>query len=101
MTASSWQTGSYKDVQEAGVNFIKHGADGEVVSSLAASLIDLLYAVALAHRILFAANVPAFENLTQLAKLPPRGFDVFALPMKIGGGTGAPLRAIAVLPPSS
>ncbi len=51
------------------------------------------------HRILFAANVPAFENLTQLVKLPPRGFDVFALPMKIGGGTGAPLRAIAVLPP--
>jgi len=49
------------------------------------------------HRILFAANVPVFENLTQLVKLPPRGFDVFALPMKIGGGTGAPLRAIAVL----
>jgi kynurenine formamidase len=52
------------------------------------------------HRILFDANVPAFENLTQLAQLPPRGFDVFALPMKIGGGSGAPLRAIAVLPTS-
>ncbi len=49
------------------------------------------------HRILFGANVPAFENLAQLELLPPRGFDVFALPMKIGGGSGAPLRAIAVL----
>jgi kynurenine formamidase len=51
------------------------------------------------HRILFAANIPAFENLKSLGELPPRGFVVYALPMKIGGGTGAPLRAVAVLSP--
>jgi len=51
-----------------------------------------------AHRILFAAGVPAFENLTALERLPPTGSTVIALPMKIGGGSGAPLRAIAVLP---
>jgi kynurenine formamidase len=51
------------------------------------------------HRILSAANIPAFENLTRLHELPPRGFVVYALPMKIGGGTGAPLRAVAVLSP--
>jgi len=50
------------------------------------------------HRILFAANLPAFENLTALDRLPQSGAVVVALPMKIGGGSGAPLRAIALLP---
>jgi kynurenine formamidase len=50
------------------------------------------------HRTLFAANVPAFENLTQLDELPPTGATVLALPMKIGGGSGAPLRAVGILP---
>jgi len=50
------------------------------------------------HRALFARNVPAFENLAGLERLPPRGATVVALPMKIGGGSGAPLRAIAFVP---
>ncbi len=50
------------------------------------------------HRIFSAANVPGFENLTGLEKLPPLGFHVVALPMKIRGGSGAPLRIIALLP---
>jgi kynurenine formamidase len=44
--------------------------------------------------------VPVFENLSDLQDLPDQGFDVIALPMKIAGGTGGPLRVIAVLPPS-
>jgi kynurenine formamidase len=51
-----------------------------------------------AHRALFERDVPAFENLAQLELLPPRGFEVAALPMKIGRGSGAPLRAIAIVP---
>jgi len=51
-----------------------------------------------AHRALFEHEVPAFENLANLGALPPRNFWVIALPMKIAGGSGAPLRAIAVLP---
>jgi len=51
-----------------------------------------------AHRTLFERNIPAFENLTALERLPLRGAFVVALPMKIGGGSGAPLRAIAVVP---
>jgi kynurenine formamidase len=51
-----------------------------------------------AHRILFAHNIPAFENLTNLDQLPSRGIWVIALPMKIGGGSGAPLRAVAWIP---
>lgn len=49
------------------------------------------------HRILFDKNIPAFENVANLDKLPLRGFAVIALPMKIRGGSGGPLRIIAVL----
>jgi kynurenine formamidase len=51
------------------------------------------------HVALLSQNVPVFENLSDLRDLPLRGFDVIALPMKISGGTGGPLRVIAVLPP--
>lgn len=51
-----------------------------------------------AHRALFAANVPAFENLANLELLPVRGFYVAALPMKIRGGSGGPLRIVAFVP---
>jgi kynurenine formamidase len=51
-----------------------------------------------AHRALFERDIPAFENLAQLELLPPRGFEIAALPMKIGRGSGAPLRAIAIVP---
>lgn len=51
------------------------------------------------HVALLSHNVPVFENLTNLNDLPDRGFDVIALPMKIAGGTGGPLRIIAVIPP--
>jgi kynurenine formamidase len=50
------------------------------------------------HRILFAADVPAFENLAQLGRLPATGATLVALPMKIAGGSGGPLRAVAILP---
>ena len=50
------------------------------------------------HRILNERDVPAFENLTNLDRLPPTGASIVALPMKIAGGSGAPLRAIAVVP---
>jgi kynurenine formamidase len=50
------------------------------------------------HRALFAKDIPAFENLTNLDRLPARGAHVIALPMKIAGGSGAPLRAMAILP---
>jgi kynurenine formamidase len=50
------------------------------------------------HRVLYERNIPAFENLASLDRLPPTGATVVALPMKIKGGSGAPLRAIALLP---
>jgi kynurenine formamidase len=50
------------------------------------------------HRIAAARNVPGLENLTNLEQLPPRGALVIALPMKIEGGSGGPLRAVAMVP---
>ena len=44
-----------------------------------------------------AANVPGFENLTNLDALPATGALVIALPMKIEGGSGGPLRAVALV----
>jgi len=51
----------------------------------------------LAHRISAAANVPGLENLTGLEQLPPTGAWVLALPMKIAGGSGGPVRVVALL----
>lgn len=52
----------------------------------------------LVHRIVAAADVSGLENLTNLDKLPPTGAIVFALPMKIAGGSGGPARIIAIAP---
>jgi kynurenine formamidase len=50
------------------------------------------------HRILYEKNIPGLENLANLDQLPPRGAMLVALPMKIKGGSGAPLRAVAFVP---
>jgi kynurenine formamidase len=50
------------------------------------------------HRTLFEKNIPAFENVAALGQLPPTGAYVIALPMKIKGGSGGPLRIIAWVP---
>ena len=53
----------------------------------------------IAHQIGAAAGVPNLENLADLSGLPPTGFLLVALPMKIENGTGAPVRAVAFVPP--
>jgi kynurenine formamidase len=50
------------------------------------------------HRILFERNIPAFENVANLHRLPMKGATIIALPMKIKDGSGGPLRIIAILP---
>ncbi|MCA1590175.1 MAG: cyclase family protein [Acidobacteria bacterium] len=49
------------------------------------------------HVALMTNNIPAFENVASLDRLPAKGFHVIALPMKIKGGSGAPLRIVAFL----
>jgi|SRR5262245_27858196 len=52
----------------------------------------------LAHQVLCGANVAIFENVSAVDRLPAKGATIFAIPMKIKGGSGAPLRIFAVLP---
>ncbi len=47
------------------------------------------------HRTLMGKDIPAFENVTNLDKLPEKTAIVIAMPMKIRGGSGGPLRIIA------
>jgi kynurenine formamidase len=50
------------------------------------------------HVMLCKADTPIFENLDGLDPLPEEGAFVVALPMKIAGGSGGPLRVLARLP---
>jgi len=49
------------------------------------------------HRILMAQDIPAFENVANLERLPASVSMVIAMPMKIRGGSGGPLRIIALV----
>jgi kynurenine formamidase len=49
------------------------------------------------HQIAAAAEVVGLENLTGLDRLPETGAWVIALPMKIAGGSGGPVRVVALL----
>jgi kynurenine formamidase len=50
------------------------------------------------HVILNSENIAGFENVANLGELPPAGAYVVALPMKIEGGSGGPLRIVAFVP---
>ena len=52
----------------------------------------------IAHQILGGANVPIFENVASMERLPAKGATIYAIPMKIKRGSGAPLRIFALLP---
>ncbi len=53
---------------------------------------------AFAHRVFCAANSYGLENVANLEKLPATGATLIALAMKIKGGSGGPVRIIAILP---
>ncbi len=50
------------------------------------------------HRLAGAADVPGFENVANLESVPETGAWVVALPMMIAGGSGGPLRIVALAP---
>jgi kynurenine formamidase len=50
------------------------------------------------HQIANGANVPGLENLANLEQIPETGAWIIALPMKIAGGSGGPLRIVALVP---
>jgi kynurenine formamidase len=50
------------------------------------------------HVTLYSQDIPGFENVANLDAIPATGAHVFALPMKIAGGSGGPLRIVAWVP---
>jgi len=50
------------------------------------------------HVIALGANVIGLENVAHLEEVPPTGALILALPVKIGGGSGGPLRLAAIVP---
>ncbi len=50
------------------------------------------------HQIANKADVPGLENIANLEELPEQGAWIIALPMKIAGGSGGPLRIVALIP---
>ncbi len=53
------------------------------------------------HVTLYSENITGFENVAGLDLLPPSGSYVVALPMKIEGGSGGPLRIVGFVPAGS
>jgi kynurenine formamidase len=51
-----------------------------------------------AHRVLLPKGVLVLENAVNLDQVPPRGAFFVGLPLRILGGTGYPVRAIALIP---
>ncbi len=71
------------------------------VAALGADVASIDYGASkdfIVHQIAAKASVMGLENLANLGVLPPRGATIIALPMKIEGGSGGPLRAIALVP---
>ena len=58
----------------------------------------VLYRLMESHVALYENNVPGLENVAGLDRLPVTGATVYAIPMKIRGGSGAPCRIFAMLP---
>jgi len=60
--------------------------------------VDAMNSVTLpVHRILFARNLLAIENLTGLERLLGREFLFACLPLKLEAGDGSPVRAVALV----
>ena len=52
----------------------------------------------IAHRTLLGADIYGLENVANISKLPAKGATLIVAPMKIEGGTGAPVRIFAIIP---
>jgi kynurenine formamidase len=50
------------------------------------------------HKLLVEYGIPVLEGLRNLEMLPPNGSYLIAFPLKIRGGSGSPVRAVALIP---
>ena len=100
--------GDASTTSSANLHFPSYGEDaakllvtGRRVAALGVDTASIDYGQSktfIVHQIANGADVPGLENLTNVDNLPPRGAWLIALPMKIGKGSGAPVRVVAALP---
>ena len=84
-----------------GVEAARHLVQTRGVAALGVDTASIDYGASrdfMVHRVAAEADVPGLENLTGLDTLPATGALVVALPMKIAGGSGGPVRVIALVP---
>lgn len=89
---------SFPGLTPDAADFLAHERNVRAVGIDTPSLDMASSAAFLVYRILFDKNIPGFENVADLSGVPPLGAHVFALPMKIKGGSGGPLRIVALVP---
>ena len=83
-----------------GVDAARYLIDERQVATLGVDTASIDYGPStdfMVHRIAGAANVMGLENLARLELLPEAGAWIIALPIKIGAGSGGPVRVIALL----
>lgn len=100
--------GDNKPGDASNLHFPGYGADAarllveqRRVSALGADVASIDYGASkdfIVHQIAAAGNVIGLENLANVSVLPPKGATIIALPMKIEGGSGGPVRAVALIP---
>ena len=100
--------GDESTTSSANLHFPSYGEDaarllvtGRRVAALGVDTASIDYGQSkdfIVHRIANGADVPGLENIANLERVPVRGAWIIALPMKIGKGSGAPVRIVAALP---
>jgi kynurenine formamidase len=100
--------GDDKPGDASNLHFPSYGADAarilvqeRRVAALGADVASIDYGPStdfIVHQIAARANVIGLENLANVGALPAWGATIIALPMKIEGGSGGPVRAVALVP---
>ncbi len=84
-----------------GVEAARYLVSERKVAALGADVASIDYGPSadfIVHQVASAAGVIGLENVARLEVLPPKGATIIALPMKIEGGSGGPVRIVALVP---
>jgi len=86
-----------------GVEAARYLVNERKVAALGADVASIDYGPStdfIVHQVASGAGVIGLENVARLEVLPPKGATIIALPMKIEGGSGGPVRIVALVPRS-
>ena len=86
-------------IEDARNKTAKMVQNNKKVARFVSNLMELISGYDFAtHRVVLGANQYILENVgSNIKDLPPRGFFLMAMPYKLGGGSGAPTRLVALL----